>query len=54
MFTLSISFLIFSASSFELLYILLQGTIVQIIGADLNGKTVGKYIVEAPIKEFLD
>ena len=24
------------------------------IGADLNGSTVGKYIVEGPVKEFLD
>jgi NADH:ubiquinone oxidoreductase subunit 3 (subunit A) len=54
MFTLSISFLIFSASSFELLSTLLEKSVTQYIGADLNGMTAQRYIVEKPIKDFLD
>ena len=54
MFTLAISFLIFSASAFELLTILLQETIIQVIGADISSQSANKYMVEIPVRDFLD
>jgi len=54
MFTLSISFLIFSASSFSLMATLVVKGIESMIGADLLATNPGKYLNEVPIAAFLD
>ena len=54
MFTLAISFLIFSASSFELLSTLIEKTVLSFIGADLQAIALSGYIHEIPIANFLD
>ena len=54
MFTLAISFLIFSASSFELILSLIEKTVLQYIGADMVAVSWGGYIPEIPIANFLD
>ena len=54
MFTLAISFLIFSASSFELLSTLIEKTVLSFIGADLQAIALTGYIHEIPIANFLD
>ena len=54
MFTLSIAFLIFSASSFELILDLIEKTYLQLIGADLGVVTWRGYLTEIPIANFLD
>ena len=54
MFTLAISFMIFAASSFELLSTLIEKTALQYIGADMQGVSLTGYITEGPIADFLD
>ena len=54
MFTLSISFLIFSASSFSLMSTLIVKLTESIIGADLHASNPDGYLNEVPIAEFLD
>ena len=54
LFTLSISFLIFSASSFNLIATLIEKTVLALLGADLYGLAVHGYMTEVPIAEFLD
>ena len=49
MFTLTISFLIFSSSSFTLISTLVVKTLEQIIGADLKASNPKKYLNEVPI-----
>jgi hypothetical protein len=54
LFTLSISFLIFSASSFNLIATLIEKTVLALLGADLYGLAVHGYMTEIPIANFLD
>ena len=57
MFTLSISFLIFAASSFTLISTLISKTYESLLGADIMAQGVadsGNYLNEIPIAEFLD
>ena len=54
MFTLSISFLIFSASSFALMASLVIKAVEVIIGADLQAANLKGYLNEVPISEFLN
>ena len=54
MFTLAISFLIFAASSFELLATLIEKSVLSFIGADLLAVSFTGYIHEIPIANFLD
>lgn len=54
MFTLAISYLIFSSSSFLLLSTMIQKTVESIIGADIQVKNPGSYLDEVPIANFLD
>ena len=54
MFTLSIAFLIFSASSFELILDLIEKSYLQFIGADLGVISMRGYLTEIPIANFLD
>ena len=51
---LYISFMIFAASSFELLSTLIEKTVLQFIGADMQGVSFTDFIIETPIAEFLD
>ena len=54
MFTLAISFLIFSASSFELILSLIEKSVLQLIGADMVAVSFLDYVPEIPIANFLD
>ena len=54
MFTLAISFLIFAASSFQLISDLIEKSVLQFIGADLQVRTFAGYIPEIPLANFLD
>ena len=54
MFTLAISYLIFSASSFKLLSALIIKNAESLIGADIRVKNPGSYLDEVPIANFLD
>ena len=54
MFTLAISFLIFSASSFELILNLIEKSVLQFIGADMVAVSFKEFIPEIPIANFLD
>ena len=54
MFTLAISFLIFSASSFALTSTLIVKGVEAFIGADMMATNSNGYINEVPIAEFLD
>jgi hypothetical protein len=57
MFTLSISFLIFAASSFTLISTLISKTYESLLGADIMAQGVadsGNYLNEIPIAEFLE
>jgi len=54
MFTLSISFLIFSASSFALMATLVVKAVEAVIGADLKASNPNGYLNEVPISEFLN
>ena len=54
LFTLSIAFLIFSASSFNLIATLIEKTVLSYLGADLYGVALHGYMTELPIAEFLD
>lgn len=53
MFTLAISFLIFSASSFALISTLVLKTAESLIGADLLATNPDGFINEVPITEFI-
>lgn len=57
MFTLALSFLIFSASSFELINNMIGDTVESLIGADMYANVMFgakySYIDEGPITEFL-
>ena len=53
MFTLAISFLIFSASSFSLISSLVLKTVESLIGADLLATNPGGFINEVPMTEFI-
>ena len=54
MFTLAISFLIFAASSFELLSTLIEKSVLSFVGADVAAMALSGYIHEIPIANFLD
>ena len=54
MFTLAISYLIFSASSFLLLSSISIKSAESLIGADIRVKNPGSYLNEIPIADFLD
>ena len=54
MFTLAISFLIFSASSFSLTSTLVVKAAESIIGSDIKAQNLSGYLDEIPIAEFLD
>lgn len=54
LFTLAISFLIFSASSFNLIATLIEKTVLSLLGADLYGLALRGYMTEIPIADFLD
>ena len=54
MFTLAISYLIFSASSFLLLSSLIIKQTESLIGADIRVTHPNSYLNEVPISEFLD
>ena len=53
-FTLAISFLIFSASSFELMLTLIEKTVLQFAGSDMVAYSWTWLIPEIPIANFLD
>lgn len=54
-FTMAISFLIFSASSFELMSTVIQKLAEQKIGADMYADSQRwSYLNEVPIAKFLD
>jgi len=53
MFNMAVSFLIFSASSFELLENILTLEGEQKIGADIYGHAMGTFLDEIPIRDFL-
>jgi len=55
MFTLALSFLIFSASSFKLINNMIIDSVESLIGADLYANTLfgDSYLNEGPITEFL-
>ena len=52
--TLALSFLIFSASSFNLIATLIEKTVLALLGADLYGLAYRGYMTEIPIANFLD
>lgn len=54
MFTLAISYLIFSSSAFLVLQALIIKTAESLIGADIRVQNPGKYINEIPMTQFLD
>ena len=54
LFTLALSFLIFSASSFNLIATLIEKTVLSLLGADLYGLAVNGYKTEIPIANFLN
>ena len=54
MFTLAISFMIFAASSFQLISALIEMSVGQFIGADMQIISFHQYIPEIPIADFLD
>lgn len=54
MFTLAISYLIFSASSFKLLSSLIIKTAESLIGADIQAQNLKGFLNEGPIANFLD
>lgn len=54
MFTLAISYLIFSASSFLVLSSIITDTVQALIGADIRVESSNSYLNEVPIAEFLD
>ena len=55
MFTLALSYLIFSASSFMLLSTMIQKTVESYIGADIYADAPTSMLInEKPIAEFLD
>ena len=54
LFTLAIAFLIFAASSFNLIAALIEKTVLSLLGADLYGIAVKGYMNEVPIAHFLD
>ena len=53
MFTLAISFLIFSASSFHLISTMVKKQAMSYIGADIKAVNLLGYLDEVPISEFL-
>ena len=54
MFCLAISFLIFAASSFDLISNLIEAAVLSFIGADMQGLNFFNFMPEGPIAEFLD
>ena len=54
MFTLAISFMIYSASSFDLIMDFIEKPVLQSIGADMAAFNLNGYIPEIPIADFLD
>ena len=56
MFTLAISYLIFSASSFRLISTMITKTAKSLIGADIQVRNTNSFnfLDEIPMSEFLD